>query len=286
MSFLEHVDTFITGLVYLAAVFALFFLGKWIYNRRHKTFDLQHELFENDNPALAVAVVGYFAGLVFALGGTLVGEGVELTTDIFDIVFFGSAALVMLNLGSWVNDKIAFPRFDNTKEIITDRNVGTGAIEAGNQIATGLIASGAVYGEHIDLITAFVFWLLGQAALVLVLRVYGAIVSYDLHDEIEKDNVAVGVAVAGLLIAVGNLVRLSIAGDFNGWAEDLTNFTVYLAMGLIILPLVRWVCDKILLPGVTLHDELVGQEVPNVGAGLIEAFSYIAASMLIGWAIY
>ena len=282
---LEHVDIFITGLVYLSAVFALFFIGKWIYDRRH-SFDVKHELFENDNPALAIAMVGYFAGLVFALGGTLSGEGVELASDLFDIFFFGMASLVMLNLGSLVNDKIAFPKFDNTKEIITDRNSGTGAIEAGNQIATGLIAAGAVTGEYIDLITAGVFWILGQAALVLVLRVYNKVIAFDLHDEIEKDNVAVGVAVGGLMIAVGNLVRLSIAGDFNGWAQDITNFAVYLGMGLIILPLVRWVCDKILLPGVSLNHELVGQETPNVGAGIIEAFSYIAASMLIGWAIY
>ena len=286
MSFLTHADTFITGLVYLAAVFTLFFLGKWIYNKRHSTFDVKHELFENDNPALALAIVGYFSGVVFGLGGVLGKEGVELGSDLFDIFFFGTAVLVMLNLGSLVNNKIAFPKFDTTKEIVKDRNSGTGAIEAGNQIATGLITAGAMSGEYVDLITASVFWILGQAALVLVLRVYGAVVKYDLHDEIEKDNVAVGVAVGGLLVAVGNLVRLSISGDFNGWSEDLVNFAVYLGMGLVILPLVRLVCDKILLPGVSLHDELVEQEEPNVGAGIIEAFSYVAASMLIGWAIY
>ena len=53
----------------------------------------------------------------------------------------------------------------------------------------------------------------------------------------------------------------------------------------VVLPLVRIVTDKVLIPGVKLNDELVAQEKPNVGAGAIEAFSYVAASMLVGWAI-
>ena len=47
---------------------------------------------------------------------------------------------------------------------------------------------------------------------------------------------------------------------------------------------VRLLTDKLLLPGVKLDDELVAQEEPNLGAGLIEAFSYVAAALLIGWA--
>ena len=39
--------------------------------------------------------------------------------------------------------------------------------------------------------------------------------------------------------------------------------------------------DKVLLPGASLSDELV-QDRPNLGAGFIEAVSYLAASMLIG----
>jgi hypothetical protein len=34
---------------------------------------------------------------------------------------------------------------------------------------------------------------------------------------------------------------------------------------------------------VKISDEIVNQEIPNLGAGLIEAFAYIAASFLIAW---
>lgn len=282
----EHVDIFLTGVIYIAAVLVLFVVGKLVYDKLHPGFKLTKELFEQDNLALALAIVGYYLGLVLALGGVLAGEGVDLTGDLLDIFFFGLLAIVLLNLSAIINDKLILRKFNNEKEIIQDRNAGTGMIEGGNYIATGLITAGAVSGEETDLITVVVFWLLGQLALVLVTQVYNLATPFDLHDEVEKDNVAVGVAFSGVLIALGNIVRLSISGDFIDWVTDLTEFAIFLVMGLLLLPLMRIVTDKLLLPGVKLTDELVNQDEPNVGAGAIEAFSYVAASMLIGWALF
>ena len=45
--------------------------------------------------------------------------------------------------------------------------------------------------------------------------------------------------------------------------------------------MIRLFADKVLLPGASLSDELVKTK-PNLGAGVLEAVSYIAASMLIG----
>ena len=105
--------------------------------------------------------------------------------------------------------------------------------------------------------------------------------SFDLHEQIENDNTAVGLAFAGVLIGFGNIIRLAGDGDFVSWTQSLSEFGYYAIMGLILLPLVRMFTDKVLLPGARLSDELV-QDVPNVGAGAIEATMYLAASVLIG----
>lgn len=279
------IDQILTGFIYLVAVFVLFLIGKWVYDRLHPRYNLRHELFENDNFALSVEVVGYYFGLVLALGGVLYGPSLGWVDDLIDLFLYGALAIVLLNLSAWINDKIILSRFDNTKEVIDDRNVGTGAIEAGNHIANGLIVAGAVSGEGGDLITAVVFWALGQVVLIAAGKVYTAILPFDVHAEIEKDNVAVGVAFAGVLIALGNVVRLGIFGDFYSWQDHLTGFAIYAVVGLVLLPIVRFCTDRVLVPGVRLTDELVHQAKPNVGAGLLEAFSYVAASMLIGWTI-
>jgi uncharacterized membrane protein YjfL (UPF0719 family) len=278
-------DQIITALIYLVAVFAVFLAGKWLYDRIHSSFDLKHELVENDNFAVSLAVIGYYLGIIFALGGILAGPSAGWLDDVLDIVFYGLIATVLLNLSGFINDKIILAKFDNTKEIITDKNAGTGIVVGATYIATGLIIAGALSGEGGDLITGAVFWILGQAALVIAGLVYNFITPFDIHDEIEKDNVAVGVAFAGVIIAIGVIAGTGVSGDFISWQDNLSFFGAEVLFGLITLPIIRLVTDKLLLPGQKLTDELVNQEKPNVGAGAIEAFSYIAASMLISWVI-
>ncbi|CAM2066241.1 DUF350 domain-containing protein [Sulfidibacter corallicola] len=276
-------DQFLTSLVYLAAVMVLFVVGKFVFDLMHPRFKLKDQLVEHDNLAVAITVAGYMLGLVFAIGGVLLGPSNGLGEDLIDIFFFGLFAVVLLNFSGFINDKLILHKFDNVKEIIDDRNEGTGAIEAGNYMAMGLIFAGAFSGQDGDLVTGIVFWLLGQLALVIVTRVYNLTNKFDLHDEVEKDNVAVGVAFAGLLVGLGNVLRIAVSGDFESWAENMSGFAAYAALGVIVLPLLRIATDRLLLPGARLTDELVNQEKPNVGAGLIEATSYISASMLITW---
>ena len=52
-----------------------------------------------------------------------------------------------------------------------------------------------------------------------------------------------------------------------------------------MLPIVRFLTDKVLLPTVRLTDEIANQEVPNVGAAFIEALSYIGAALVISWCV-
>ncbi len=278
-------DQVVTSLIYLVSVFVMFLIGKVVYDRVNKRFDLKEQLVKRDNFAVAIAVVGYYLGLVFALGGVLEGPSTYWVDDVFDILFYGLAAIFLLNFSSFVNDKIILYKFDNVKEIIDDRNAGTGVVEAANHIAVGLIIYGAVSGEGGDLMTAAAFWIIGQAVLVVASFVYNAITPFDVHDEIEKDNVAVGVAFAGMLIAIGNVIRIGMAGDFISWQVNLVQFGGFVLFGLILMPVLRLLADMLLLPGESLTKELVQQDTPNIGAGAIEAFAYIAASMLLGWVV-
>jgi uncharacterized membrane protein YjfL (UPF0719 family) len=184
-----------------------------------------------------------------------------------------------------INDRIVFTRFKIYDEVIRDKNCGVGMIGAANHVAMGLIIYGAISGEGGGLISVFAFWALGQLVLILAAWLYQAIVPYDLHQEMERDNVAVGVAFAGVFLAMGNVVRFGIAGSFISWRQDLVFFATVVVFGLVTLPLVRFATDKIILPGRSLTDELVHQEKPNVGAGAIEACVYLAMSFLIGWCV-
>ncbi len=277
------------AVIYIAVGFVIFYIGKLVYQLVNKSFSIKDELVEKDNLAFAFAHVGYFIGLLIVIGSAIVGPSRGLLNDVLDIAIYGILGIILLNLSMWLNDKIILRKFSVKKEIIQDRNSGTGVIEGAISIASGLIIFGAVTGEGNDLfhgiISAVVFWLAGQVALFITAAVYQFITPYDVHEHIEKDNVAVGVGFAGALIAIANLIRFAIMGDFDGWGVTFGEAGFELVLGIILLPVMRFLTDKILLPGQRLTDEIVNQEHPNVGAAIIEAFAYIGGSVLITWCL-
>ncbi len=275
--------------VYLASAFIIFFIGRLLYQLFSPKINVKSELVDKDNFAFSVSYVGYFIGLLLAIGSAVIGPSVDLLKDVEDIFIYGILAIILLNLSRLINDKLILNKFSSRKEIIEDQNTGTGVVEAANSIASGLIIFGAISGDPGDemsgILSALAFWGIGQVLMIITAKVYNMMVSFDVHDYIEKDNVAVGIGFAGALIALGNIIQFGIADDFESWDITAIRLGSEVLIGLIMLPIVRFLADKILLPGRNLTDELINQEKPNNGAALIEAFSYIGGSILITWCI-
>ena len=251
---------------------------------------MKEELVEKDNTALAIALIGYYFALVLAIGGVMSGDSRGLDGDLIDIAIYGPLTIILLNLSRILNDRLILRKFRVRDELIEDQNTGTGAVVFAGYIATGLVINGAVSGVAVldatgSVISTVVFWALSQIALIAAEFIYDTITSYDIHEEIERENVAAGIAFGGALIALGNILRHAASGDLITWSISLQDFGVELALGLILLPIIRFLSDKILIPGRSLTDEIVNQENPNVGAAFIEAFSYIGASFLIVWSL-
>lgn len=200
-------------------------------------------------PSAATTVSGYAAtvaeDLLWAVGG-----------------------IVLLNAGRFVVDRLVLYRFSTVKEIITDRNVGTGAVECGTYIATALIVAGAIHGEGGGPGTALAFFALGQLALVGFGLFYQAITRYDIHAEIERDNVAAGVAFGASLAAIGVILLRANVGDFVGWGPNLLAFVEYAVLGALALMVLRRLTDWALLPGTTIPLEIARDR--NLTAAWIE----------------
>jgi uncharacterized membrane protein YjfL (UPF0719 family) len=277
------------SLGYILSGFIIFIIGKIAYKQLHPNIDIQQELVEKDNFAFILSYVGFFAALTIAIGGTIVGESYDFITDIQHIFIYGISATFLLLLAAWISNKVILHKFDLKKEIIVDKNEGSGIIEAAIFIANGLILYGALVGESDTLlqgITTFVvYWFIGNIVLIIASKIFSSWMSYDIHDAIEKDNVAAGVSFAGAIIAIGIITMNAIIDPFVDWTSTLANISIQTVLGCVLLPIMRVFADKILLPGQKLTDEIVNQEKPNIGAGLIEAFAYIASAILITWSI-
>ena len=278
-------DNLLLAVIYLTCCYFLFWLGKLAYGVVHRDLNVKEQLVKNDNCAFALSLVGYYMGLVFAIGGSVVGESNGLLSDLIDIFIYGPIAIVLMNISTFINDKCILYQFNNKKEILTDQNAGTGVVELAIYISTGMIIFGSISGEGGGIITIFVFWAIGQASFIIIGLIYNLIIPFCLHEQIEKDNVAAGISFAGAIVGIANIIRHAIGVDFSSWQESLLIFASYFVLGIILLPIIRFYTDKVLLPGEKLTDEIANQEKPNIGAAFIEAFAYIGSSFLITWCI-
>lgn len=279
------IDTILTSIILIAGFYIVFFIGKIANDLLHQEFKLTFELVQKDNPALAIAVGGYYFGLVLAIGGSLIGPSNGIIEDLIDLSIYGLLSIILLNISWFLCDKLILYKFKITDELIRDQNQGTGVVIGGVSIASGLVIYGSVAGSGGTIWTASGFWALGQILLVIAGFFYNLITSYDIHKEIENDNAAAGVSFAGYLAATGIIIGLAAETDFTSWAEDLPDFILISVIGIVLLPLIRFLTDKILLPTVKLSDEIANQEQPNIGAAYIEAISYIGASFIIYWCV-
>ena len=268
-------------LVYLLEAFVLLFVAKQVYARVFRRVNLKDELYGRNNHAMAVAVGGYFFGICLALGGALSGPSLGWQADLIGIAQYGLLAIVLMLVAGVLCERVLLPHFDNRKEVVEDQNVGTAFVEAGMHIANGLIILAIVQGEG-PLWSGVAFWLLAQVVLVVAGLLYEWITPHSVHRELERDNAAVGLAFGGVLVGMGNIVSIAVAGDYTGWIESLKIFGIDVIFGFVALYAIHKLTDVLLAPGVRLGTEQV-EEQPNVGAGLIEAFGYVGGSILIVW---
>tara|TARA_B100000676_G_C18021631_1_gene812988 strand:+ start:201 stop:1091 length:891 start_codon:yes stop_codon:yes gene_type:complete len=272
-------------IVYVAVGLVMLLVAKG-FNDLITPYRIDEQLRDHDNPALGVALCGYFVGVICIYIGAVLGAdilGVPTWGEFFKIlgldIAYALMGIVALAVCRVVVDKLILHKFSVEKEIIEDRNVGTGAIEAGALIASGLIIAGAIHGPGGGWDTALVFFLLGQAGLVGYSRIYDRMTAYDLHDEVECDNAAAGVACGASMIAMGLIVLNAINGPFVSWMVNLTDFVLYTVVGVIALMSLRKGIDWFFLPGASLDYEIAHDR--NLSAAWIEATVSISVAAMV-----
>ena len=281
------------GLVYVAmgvVVIAIARLAQDWFTPYH----IQEQLDRKDNVALAASISGYYFGVILIFLGGLYQPFAVIADDNLGFtaaywreagltLAYSLAGIIVLNISRVVVDKLVLRDFRTEDEIIRDQNAGTGAVEFAVYVAVGLVIAGAISGEGGGPLAALAFFVLGLAVLILYTFIYEWTTPFDIHEEIERDNAAVGVALAGNLIAIGIVVFKAVFGEFTGWADSLAGFAIYAALGFILLYAIRFVVDKTLFPRVNISDELATDR--NLGAAFIESAALISASLILFFAI-
>jgi len=232
------------------------------------------------NLAAAVELCGFLLALVLGLIGSLVLTGQTWLTHAADLLLTGVLVTAALLLNDWLTGKAIFRGIDNFREIHEQRNMALAVGRAGSALATGLVIRGAL-GHDSALLDRVLWVFAGQAALVAIALLYQLLTAYDDLAEIRSQNIAAGLPLAGILIAVGITVEAALHGEGDGWIADLLSVGMDLSVSLLLLYLLRLATDRFLLGGARLHDEIAGNR--NAGVGLIEATSFVSGALLLAF---
>ena len=268
-------------LVILAAVVLLAlarWVQQWLYGQT-----LHAMLTEDDNPAMGIAIAGYLFGVFWTVTVLLGNLHYELLPDLRNVLLYGGIGIGLLTvvalgtcrafLGTGVQQQLAA------------RNVAAALVVAGVYIATSLTYSGTLSGEGGGFWIMLLFFLLGQLALLGITYAFRWLTSYDDVQEIAAGNIAAALALMGLLIAVGLIVRRAVSGDYTSFFHSLGSFLLALLLALVFYP-VRQVLVHWILLGGPMHwrHSLVDSEITqdkNVAVGLLEATAYVTSALFL-----
>ena len=293
-AFVDALELFPRGLVYVGIGVAILVLAK-LAQDLVTPYKIGEQLSNKDNVALALSITGYYLAIVIVFVGALyepfgsaaVVDGLGFTEeyweDVLSVVVYSLIGIVVLNVARILIDRLVLYKFSTEKEIITDQNAGTGAVEFGVYVAVALVVAGSISGAEGGPDTALAFGGLGLLVLVLYTFFYDLTTPYDIHEQIENDNVAVGVALGGNLVAIGIVAFKAVFGEFVSWEANLAEFVTFAVLGFALLFVVRRVVDLVLFPKVKVSDELAVDR--NLGVAFIMAGTVISVSLILFFAV-
>ena len=277
---------------YIILALLILFIGKLI-NSKLSDYDLNKELTENDNKAIAISFSGFLLALCIVISGVLFSPS---TVDYFDesaspflqdikmTIIWSAVGLTLLLISRILCDKLMLPSFSNKVELVRDRNVGVGFVQAGSYISTAMVLRASLMSpvdapllEDIGL--TVIWFIVSQLLIILYSIVYQKTTKHDIHQDLKNDNAAVGVALAGNIVAFGILLSFFIATY-----DSILGLIIWALLAIIMLAIVRFVVDKLILPNHSLSKEL--SEDRNWGAAAIEAITAIGTAMIITGAFH
>ena len=309
-AFIDALQSFPRGLVFVAEGLIILALAKFARDLVTRHYRVDEEVATKANLAVALRLSGYLIAVILILAGVLYqplsggwfayttldqgttasgfGFNRELGEEVLRVFLYALGGIVALNLVRVLFDRLILYKFQLEKEVVQDRNAGAGAAEFGMYVATGLLIAGAVAGdtgssEGEAALVALAFFGMGLVLLVAFALFYEFTTSFNIHDEIERDNVAVGVALGGNLVAIGLVTLKAVFGDFAGWGESIAAFLVFGVLGFVLLYVVRMLIDLVLLPTVKISQALA--EGRNTGVAMVESAAVISAALVLFMAI-
>lgn len=268
----------------------------WLRARGGEDFGkegLNEQLLQKDNKSLALSFSAYLFGVAFITRAAIMDfgyaapssqayfdgqdteEGIDVRVEnIYQGLAWMSIGLVLLLVSQLSNQLVL--RIDQPKA--GEKYLANGMVEACSFTASSLITAAAVSGQPTtweeDIASTMIFFALGQGVFLVFGVVFQSLTKYDLWKEVHEGNPAAGVSFGLHLIALANLLSGAIFRS-----DSLPNFGMWVGISFVWLFLIRFLIDKLLLPGSALDEEIARDR--NWGAAFITGGVQIAVTIVV-----
>jgi hypothetical protein len=255
-------DGLVAATLLIQAVIAFLFLGGlWFIVDKFTRFDDYREISINKNWAYLIQRYGMLIAATLGVGSSFNFSGRWSSIGFMAI---GSAWVILVVLFVYPFVERVFGT-SNPHDAYRD-NMTASLTKAAAYFAIGMVLSGALSGSAPNGTTAIaatgVFTLLGLVVMPLAvfLHMRGFKRSklkegkrFGLLIEARECKLQAGFELAGVLIALGILLRNAITGDFVGWLPGLLGFGITFGISLVLLYVYRIVGDKLVFHHISVH---------------------------------
>lgn len=269
--------------LFLAVCLGLFIIAKTAFRFFNPGINIKSELVDKDNSAFFIAYICYFIAIIAIVGGVMKSEGSgDIGREILLSVIYGLIGIIALNVITFFTDRF----LHTTVKLWEEVEKGSHAIailKGGNYLSAGIIIGGVLLTEVEKPIEASVFLLFAIVISFLGYFYYNLITPFSTRTEIYNGNTAVALSSSGAQVAFAILIYAGFQIQHTDWRDSLISIGIDILAGFILIPLIRFIADKLFIPTRRITDEMVNQEKPNVGLGMFEAAAYIGGALLFIW---
>jgi len=249
------------------------------------------ELAKEDNFAFGISVAGSVAALGIVLTGAITGEAApSYLMEAVGMTVYGLLGLILIKVGRVIHDKLALNQL-NKNELIKERNITVGIVDAAGAIATAIIVRAVllwVDGLTIDTVIAIVSgFVVSQAMLVFVTRLKESQYSKNnqedsMQEAFANGQIALAIRYAGQVISTA--LTVTAASHFLIYSPEtlvfnLLGWFVFSVVMTILVSLLTTLAKRIVLWGINLVEEVDQQH--NIGVASIEMATSISIALIL-----
>jgi uncharacterized membrane protein YjfL (UPF0719 family) len=256
-------------LLFLIVVTALLWLTGKISG-----YDPVNEILERNNPALGVRYSCFAIAIVFALLGIF--DRAQGDAGLVDFAEHAIVAILLIYLSGFLNDWLILYHFNNDHEVIAEKNVAVAVVEGSTYLASSYVVGGAFYDWEAGIFLALIWFLIGQALLVVLALLYRGFAA-DADAQLDDHNLAVGFSLGSFLLSGGIVCGAVISGPSKGWQQDLVTVAAYLLGWIALMTLAHLVSEALIFRKSRLGDEVSKER--NLAAALFKAVIFLSVTL-------